>query len=115
MFVLQNELIYYKKQDGSHLLVVPYYLVEKILNIYHNSDLSMHMSRDRLYATPRKRFFWDGLYADISNWINACTSCSRIKAAQPKKNGLLVPIVTSAPFEMVGMDIMGPFKKLYEG
>jgi hypothetical protein len=115
MFVLENELLYYQKNDGSLLLVVPWDVVEKILSIYHNSDLSMHMSRDMLYATLRKRYFWDGVYADIRKWVNACTPRSRIKATEPKIHGLLVPIVTSTPFEMVGMDIMTPFKKSDEG
>jgi hypothetical protein len=53
--------------------------------------------------------------ADISNLVNACKTCSRVKANQPKSNGLLVTIVTSQPFKMVWMDIVGPFKTSTEG
>ncbi len=63
----------------------------------------------------KSRYYWSGMNADISNWVNACKTCSKVKANQPKSNRLLVPIVTSQPFEMVGMDIVGPFKTSTEG
>jgi hypothetical protein len=55
------------------------------------------------------------MHKDINDWVNACEVCSKVKANQPKSNGLLIPIVTSAPFELIGIDILGPFKVSDEG
>ncbi len=82
-------------------------MVEHILKLYHSNELSVHMSRDRMYAIFKTRYYWDGMSADVGRWVGACEVCSKVKANQPKKHGLLMPIVTSDPFEMVGMDILG--------
>jgi hypothetical protein len=115
MFELKEDILYRRKKNGSLVMVVPWDLVENILYLHHSNDLSVHMSRDRMQAMLKSRYYWSGMNADISNWVNACKTCSRVKANQPKSNGLLVPIVTSQPFEMVGMDIVGPFKTSTEG
>ena len=49
------------------------------------------------------------------NRVNACLQCARVKTNMPKSHGLLQPIITSRPFEIVAMDIMGPLTSSDEG
>jgi transposase InsO family protein len=114
-YMVRDDLLYFQRNDGSSLLVVPWNLIEQLLNLYHNNALSVHMSRDRMYSMLRNRYYWKNMHKDINEWVNACEICSKVKANQPKSNGLLIPIVTSAPFEMIGIDILGPFKVSDEG
>ncbi len=44
----------------------------------------MHMSCDRLYAIPRERYFWDGMYADISEWVNDAHPIAELKQLSQK-------------------------------
>ena len=114
-FEVMNGLLYFLKYDGSKLLVIAESTVPEILKLYHSHQLSVHMSRDRLYALIRKRYHWKGMFADISNWVNACLPCARVKTNMPKSHGLLQPIVTQRPFEILAMDIMGPLTTSDEG
>ena len=71
----------------------------------------VHLSIERLYNILRKRFYWCGMHADCTNWVNACETCQKVKLNQPKSSGLLVPIKSSKPFEIIEVDIVGPLKK----
>ena len=73
-----------------------------------------HTSRDRLYNLLRNRFYWYGMYRDVKAWVDACIPC-KAKVNQPLNHGLLVPIKTVKPFEMVGMDIIGPLTMSKDG
>ena len=107
-----NDGLLFKKNPGRQpLLMVPPSFVEPLLRLYHNNELAVHLSRDRLYNLLRKRFYWIGMYMDVANWVNACLPCRRFKPPQPTFNGLLLPIVTVKPFETVGLDIIGPIHR----
>ena len=77
--------------------------------------MSAHMSRDRSYYLLKKQYYWKGMFQDINQWVAACPKCSRIKANVPKRAGLLQPIFTTRPFELVAADIMGPLTISPEG
>jgi hypothetical protein len=109
-YKLVNRLLY-RVENNLLLLVVPVKCREKILYFYHNTNLSVHVSRDRLHAFLKKRFYWPGLYTDVQNWVNACITCRKHKDAQPTFHGLLVPIKTYLPFQTVGIDIVGPIRR----
>jgi len=68
------------------------------------------VGRDKLFGLIKERYFWPGMYDDLSRWVKACVECNCVKPHQVKNQGLLVPIRVSYPFELVGIDIVGPFK-----
>jgi transposase InsO family protein len=51
----------------------------------------------------------------VQAWIAACKKCQQFKYAQPKKNGLLQPIRVTYPFEVVGIDLVGPLPTSKQG
>jgi hypothetical protein len=115
-FVLENEILYKTDQTtGNYLLVIPNCLIEKILGLYHDSHLLVHLAQKRLFDVIRKRFYWNGMHRDCCDWVAACTSCFKHKANQPLSHGLLIPILSSKPFELLGMDILGPLKRSKNG
>ena len=109
-FVLENDILYKLDRSGSYLLVIPNALIVKILNLYHDSHILVHLAQKRLFDVIRTRFYWNGMHRDCCDWVAACTSCFGHKSNQPLSNGLLIPIVSTKPFELLGMDILGPLK-----
>ena len=97
--------ISYKRVKDNLLLLLPKQLVEHVLEQYHDHALGCHRSRDRLYETLRKRFFWPMMFKDIKEYVNSCELCLKIKTRAPIHNGLLRPIETKRPFELIGIDI----------
>jgi hypothetical protein len=114
-FQLRQDLLYFHRYDGRLLLVIPKASISKLLDIYHSHPISEHMSRDLLYALLRKQNYWKCMFSDICKWIEICSRCSSVKAAQPTRNGLLQPIVTTKPFETIAADIIGPLTRSPEG
>ena len=112
---LINDLLYLVREEEKPLLVIPWNLIESVLSLYHDDALSVHLARDRLYEHLKNRFYWYGMYADVSRWTNACLKCQAVKPTRPLSNGLLQPIVTKRPFEKLGMDILGHFPTTPDG
>ena len=110
MFVLQEEILYKREKDGSLLLMIPTNILKVILKVYHHNDLMIHLSISRLYQLLRKRFYWISMHEDCKNWVAACQTCQKVKLNQPISSGLLKPIISSKPFELLGIDILGPLK-----
>ena len=49
------------------------------------------------------------------DWVASCTECFKHKTSQPLYHGQLIPIVSQGPFEIIGLDIIGPFKTSKNG
>jgi len=118
-FEIINNVIYRRNVDVSNravrYLVVPNHLKQTVLNAYHNSDLMVHVGRDKMWELIKARFFWYGMYADVRRWVDSCESCQRKKPSRQSTNGLLEPIETHYPFETNAADIVGPFVKTKSG
>jgi len=95
--------------------IIPRHLRETILKWHHNCNLAAHIGRERNFEFIAKRYFWPGMYIDIQRWVAACLKCIQHKRLKPKHHGLLVPIQSTYPFEIVSIDIIGPFKTTVQG
>jgi transposase InsO family protein len=110
--------VLYRKPDETFEFsrpVIPRHLRSKILTWHHNCLLAAHIGRDRTFECIAKRYFWSGMYVDTQRWVAACEKCINHKRLKPKQHGLLVPIQSTYPFEIVSIDIIGPFKETSNG
>ena len=62
------------------------------------------MARDRLYYILKTRFYWKKMISDITEFINSCELCLKIKSRANLRHGKLRPIRAGKPFELVGPD-----------
>ena len=109
-FLLEHGVLYKLGLHGDLLLAVPSSLMEQILNFYHSEDQLVHLASKRMYQILKSRFYWPNLFEDCLKWCAACQKCKQIKTNQPIANGLLVPIVSTHPFHIIGIDIKGPYR-----
>jgi len=111
-FDKKNRVIY-QHPDGQPRLVVPNQLRERVMSEYH--DRFGHLGRDRTYHLLSERYFWTGMNRDVRRWVQSCLTCAKFKPAQPTHHGLLTHLQAHYPFEIVGIDLMGPFKTTKTG
>ena len=72
------------------------------------------MGITKTVAKISERFYWIGIKKDVVKWIGECDRCQRsekIKTVAP----VLKPIKTEGPWQMVGVDLIGPLTESQSG
>ena len=75
----------------------------------HDSPFSGHLGRDKTTDMILNRFYWPNMREMINNYLQDCTTCAQIKAPHRYNKTELQAIEAHRPFEIVTMDIAGPF------
>jgi hypothetical protein len=110
-----NGVLYKVEKDGTQILWVPEEFIEPLLRYYHNGSSLVHLAGVKMYNMFIKRFYWTGMHKDVHDWADSCIKCKQHKPNQPLNHGLLQPILASNPFQLVGIDIKGPYKESQNG
>ncbi|MEE8326536.1 MAG: reverse transcriptase domain-containing protein [candidate division NC10 bacterium] len=96
-------------------LVVPRALRVQIIRDCHDEYLGGHLGETKTYLRVKQRFWWPRMSAEIRTWVRTCQSCQSGKSPRRKLQGLLIPTLTSYPWEKVAIDILGPLPESDRG
>ena len=91
-------------------VVVPLSLRKQLLQEYHDSPLSGHMAYRRTCLRLRDKFFWPTLLADVKQYCFECEPCALGRRVHGVKAFLNPLDLTTKPFEVIGMDFLGPIQ-----
>ncbi|CAH2329323.1 gag-pol fusion [Pelobates cultripes] len=81
---------------------------------FHASPIGGHTGINRTRSAISSRFFWHGMATDIDKWIQECDNCQ--KSGKPlTAPQTLQCIKVSAVWELVGIDLTGPFTETVDG
>ena len=85
------------------LMVAPNFLCKEFLHMAHNA--AGHLGTAKTIARLSDFTYWVGIAKNAGYHCTHCVTCQMVKApARPTAS--LQPIVTSRPWEMVGVDIL---------
>ncbi len=107
-FMIIDNVIHYISQHSESRIYVPTQLRHAYLEFYHNHPFSGHLGFHKVLEKIRLHYYWPQMRKSITTHLLDCTSCQQTKTP-PRNVGHLTPITVSAPFELVGWDLMGPF------
>jgi hypothetical protein len=81
----------------------------------HNELLPGHLGFAKCFKKISQRYYWNGL--GWEKYIKGCPDCQARKGhVGLKPPGLLQPIeIPSHPFEKIGIDLLGPFRRSVRG
>ena len=85
---------------------------EKKRNVFkdvHDSSRGVHMGISKTIAKITEKFYWIGINKDVIKWISECDKCQRTEKIKAVAT-VLKPIKTEGPWQMVGVDLIGPLK-----
>ena len=98
----------YGKDPETDRIVLPASLVYTLLQLYH--DQNGHSGVHRATDTVKLKYWWPSYRDDIATYVQSCQFCRWSKA-----NTLAAPLpvqkynAPSRPWEVVHIDLMGPF------
>ena len=73
-----DRILYYENPDvpGVFRCAVPQCLRESVLKEAHSSKFAGHFAERKIYKTLRKKFWWNGMQADVRKYCRACLECA---------------------------------------
>ena len=107
--------ILFKKDNERSKLVVPKTLKNVVLKLCHDDMAGGHFGFKRTWPKVRDRFYWSSMYKDTFQWTKACVKCAKRKRPESTKLSLNPINEAKFPFEMVGVDILGPLTETKQG
>ena len=110
-FINEDDLLMRQEKfhdDKDPKVVVPKNMIGIVMKEFHGPRLATHPGEHATQNNIKRSFFWPGMHADISNFVKRCTDCVLCKMP-PRMKHPLSPIETTKCFELVCMDIAGPF------
>ena len=72
-------VIYRRRKNGEHQLVVPKKLVTDVIALNHDPIFAAHPGKKRTLEILCIRYFWPGMRQDVENYVRECDDCHRIK------------------------------------
>ena len=93
--------------DSVCLLVLPKSRRQKVLELAH--ERLGHMGARRVKSLIRQKFAWPGMGQDVIKHCRSCVSCQKGAKTPARKVPLVERAVLSEPFEVMAVDLVGPF------
>ena len=91
-------------------LVVPDAYKKHILELYHTTPFGGHSGIKHTLRKIASRYYWNTLYNDVTEYVSKCIECQQTKAQRRREEPAKgIPPIPSEPWEMVSMDLAGPF------
>ncbi|CAF1383777.1 unnamed protein product [Rotaria sp. Silwood1] len=98
------------------LIYLPSSMINDLLQVYHSDPLSGHFGVQRTYLKIKNKYWWPDMKQSITQYIQSCLPCQQYNISRSKKPGHLQPIPPpEGPFQLIGMDYCGPFKRTPRG
>lgn len=106
----------FPNENDDWKLVVPEKLRPIVIRECHDSPLAGHMGIKKTVNRVRQRYFWPSLIHDVKSYVRKCEVCAKYKSSQlPPSGPMGKHREVSEPFQIVSMDLMGPFPRSRQG
>ena len=93
-----------RKTTQVDQIVLPEVYHKLVLTELHNK--MGHLGAEKVEELSRQRFYWPYMSTEIAKYIRTKCSCVASKQPPVPEKALLVPIMASAPFEVVCIDFL---------
>jgi len=107
-YKLTNGNLFIKHDNWKRIIKHPDH--EDIIRAIHDQA---HSGKRRTLAKIKELYWWPDMLKHVSEYVESCDSCQR--DTKPKHKNPLNPIEVSGPFEIIGIDHVGPLEKATGG
>ena len=115
-FEVDGQLVYMKAENNK-LLCIPKIMIQgcgvREVVISEAHSMLAHLGASKTIDYLRDHVWWKDMVSDIRAFCETCHTCKISKPSNQKPYGLLNPLsVPSYPWELIGMDFVGPLPEL---
>ena len=121
-FFRRNGLIYRRYVSSGDMeaeeveqLVLPKACRQAVIKLAHSIPLAEHLGKKKTLSRVQKRFYWPGIYHDVSTYCKSCEECQKTSPRDIKKTPLIPLPIMEEPFRRIAMDIVGPLPRSRSG
>src|SRR6266498_3766914 len=101
-----KETALYRKTRTKEVKVLQRYQIIPLLYTLREGLTGAHNSTERIFQQVQERYYWPKIYEDIRGYVQTCDACQQRENL--KANNILHLIEPRAPFQRIGIDIVGP-------
>lgn len=106
----------YRQSLNEWKLVVPKSARADVLNECHDDSKSGHFGIFKSKERVLQRYYWPGVSLDVAKYVKECIRCKSTKTSCQPKQGLMGKFKSvSQPWQMIALDLMGPFPRSSSG
>ena len=108
---IHNNLLFIKNNPnhGEWKLVIPSTVEEQLILDYHIRY--GHMGAIKVIKALEEQVYIKNIYRKVNKTIQKCNICQMVKCNNSKKEGMMIPIISSQKLERVFLDICGLFPR----
>lgn len=116
-FRLEQGVLMYSSHISNlaSVIVIPKSRANEILGKFHDDKEAGHPGREETYNSIRQRFFWVSMRRDIAKYVRTCSICASTKASNHKADSTMRGRRPHQPWEVIALDIMGPYPRTSKG
>ena len=116
-FQWKDGLLYQARVDSCEevfqVLVLPKCFRKRVLEMAHEG--SGHLGARKVKSLIRQRFVWPGMGVDVIDHTRSCQVCQKCAKSKGRRVPLMEREVLAEPFEVLAIDLVGPFPKAKNG
>src|SRR6266540_643348 len=101
-----KETAFYRKTRTKEVKVLQRYQIIPLLYTLYEGLTEAYNGTERIFQQVQERYYWPKMYEDIRGYVQTCNACQQ--RGSPKANNILHLIEPKAPFQRIGIDIVGP-------
>ena len=115
-YFVQHDLLWKFGPAGARLCVPQGASKVPILQAMHDSKLAAHAGIRRTLARAVGNFYWKGMHADVTRYVESCHVCQTAKVDRRKRMGdPRAHSVPDSPWDVVHLDWITGFRPSPEG
>ncbi|KAM6930802.1 gypsy retrotransposon integrase-like protein 1 [Xenentodon cancila] len=115
-FIIDEGKLYYvgPKKDEKREVVIEADRKRQIFLDCHFNDIGHHLGQKKTVHRIQSKYYWLGIIKDVVDWIKVCETCQH---TERNKNlaRTVRPIKVDAPWDIIGIDFLGPFPETPRG
>ncbi|KAJ8005864.1 hypothetical protein DPEC_G00122340 [Dallia pectoralis] len=115
-FIIDEGRLYYvgPKKDEKREVVIEAERKRHIFLECHFNDIGHHLGQKKTVHRIQSKYYWLGIVKDVVDWIKVCETCLHTERNK-NMTRTVRPIKVDAPWEILGIDIFGPFPETQRG